>query len=438
VAQTATSLASVIKDAWTSDRIQKQFEAENAPLGRLDRVKGTMIGTQAQVPIYNNRSGAYTSVGAAGGSLNPALAQQVTQATYTLVYNWFQTELETSALAQASGSGIQAIVGAKDLEVEGAVENTKHQMTRQLVTNGDGIVATCATGGASTTVSLTPAASEGNSLYGYSALARGWLFPNMTVDIGTTADTDSLVTASTISAISLSTTAPSITIGSSISTTSGTNFVYVPNPNSTTAANPELNGLRQMANSSGALGGLNPSTAGQEFWQAASRDTATTVFSLDLALALQRAARQNGADPSSLAVWTSYKQQANFYSLLQNQVQFNGDGNLGAGNVTSPQWNGSSVDAFADILDTDWFQLSLRDLVKITAGGQFDSPRWASDIQGSNQGSDLEAGRHVVRRRGRLAPPGRHAAPQHRCCRDGPAVATDPQSRDSARGTGRP
>src|SRR5689334_16759700 len=110
MAQTATSLASVIKDAWTSERIQQQFEAKNAPLGRLDAVKGTMIGTQAQVPIYNNRSGAYTSVGAAGGSLNPALAQQVTQATYTLVYSWFQVELETSALAQAGSSSMQAVV----------------------------------------------------------------------------------------------------------------------------------------------------------------------------------------------------------------------------------------------------------------------------------------------------------------------------------------
>jgi hypothetical protein len=69
-------------------------------------------------------------------------------------------------------------VSAKDLEIEGGLENTKHQMTRQMVTNGDGIVATCASGGASTTVQLTPAASESNSLYGYSSLIRNWLFPN--------------------------------------------------------------------------------------------------------------------------------------------------------------------------------------------------------------------------------------------------------------------
>lgn len=390
MAQTATSLASVIKDIWTSDRIQKQFESANAPLSRLDSVQGTMIGTQAQVPIYNNRSGAYTSVGAAGGSLNPALAQQVTQATYTLVYNWFQTELETSALAQAGG-GMQSIVAAKDLEIQGGLENTLHQMTRQLVTNGDGIVASCASGGPSTTVLLTPAASESNSLYGYSALKRGWLFPNQTVDIGTTADTDSLVTATTISAVSLSTTAPSITIGSSITTVSGTNFVYIPNPNSATAANPELNGLRQIVNTSGALGGLNPSTAGQEFWQAASRDTATTVLSLDLLLSMQTAALQNGASAEKLELWTGFKQRQNLYSLLQNQVTFNGDGSLGAGSV-NPSWNGQKLSAYADILDTDVFQVDLGAFVKITAGNGFDKPRWASDIQGSNQGAIWKQG----------------------------------------------
>jgi hypothetical protein len=386
MAQTATSMASVTYDMWDSKRLAKQFEDQNIPLSRLEAVEGTMIGTQAQVGIYNNRSGAYTSVGPAGGSLNPALNQQVTQATYTLVYSWFQTELETSALAQ-SGGGSQSIVSAKDLEIEGGLENTKHQMTRQMVTNGDGIVATCASGGASTTVSLTPAASEGNALYGYSSLIRNWLFPNATVDIGTTADTDSLVTASTISAVSLSPTAPSITIGSSITTVSGTHNVYIPNPNSTTAANPELNGLRALANTSGAVGGLNPSTAGQEFWQAASRDTATTVFSLDFALNLQRFARQNGAKADKLKVWTSIKQETNLYSLLQNQVVFNGDGNLAAGNANSPKWNGEQVEAFADILDTDWFQLDLDALVKVTAGNGFDKPQWASQVQGSNQGA---------------------------------------------------
>lgn len=381
MAQTAASFAAVMKDVWTSDTLIKQFEDKNLPLSRFESFKATMIGTQAQVPIHNGRSFAYTSVGSAGGDLNPDQAQQVSQATYTVPQHWFLIGLETSALTQAASNAV-AVAKAKDLEIEGALENMKHQLVRQLLTNGDGILAHCASGGPSTTVSLTPAASEG-SKYGYSALARGWLDVGATVDIGTTADTDALVTASTITAVNKSAASPSITIGSSISTTDGTHFVYVPNPNSATAANTEMNGLRQIVNSSGAFGGLNPGTAGQEFWQAAARDTTTTVLSLDLLLGFQRAIMQNGG--SHTAIWTGYKQQANLYSLLQSQVRFSGDGDLSAGGQQQVKWNGSTLDAFADVLDTDLFFLSLPDLVRIATPGA-SKPTWASDLEGSSRG----------------------------------------------------
>jgi hypothetical protein len=116
------------------------------------------------------------------------------------------------------------------------------------------------------------------------------------------------------------------------------------------------------------------------------------VFSLDLALGLQTASLQNGADLSKLEVWSGFKQRQNLYSLLQNQATFNGDGNLGAGDVTSTKWNGQVISVFADILDTDWFQVDLGALVKITAGNGFDKPRWASDIQGSSQGAIWKQG----------------------------------------------
>jgi hypothetical protein len=266
----------------------KQFEAGNGPLARIRKVKSTMIGKQAQVPIHKGRNlGGYTSVGAAGGNLNTAGNQQVDQATYTLVYHWLSVALDASALMQAGGSNQQSIVEGKVLEIENGIENIKHQSVRQLMTNGDSIVAACASGGASTTVSLV--ASPSGTAYGYDAIVRGWLGVGSVVDIGTTADTDALVTGTTVSAIAESASAPTITIGSSITTVAGTHFVYIANPNSTTAANPEINGLRNLINTSGAVGGLNPSTAGQEFWQAASRDTATTVFSLDLALSCSAA-----------------------------------------------------------------------------------------------------------------------------------------------------
>jgi hypothetical protein len=377
--QTAVSLAQVMKEGWTAERLQKQFEDKNGPLGRLEAIRGVMIGRQAQTPVWGGRSGASTSVGAGGGNLNPAQQQPTAQALWTLVYNWFQIELDTSALAQASGASAQSIVGGKDLEIEGAVENQKHQMTRMLVTNGDGIVAAFDTTASATTLKLVNAAGEGLS-YGYSALVRGWLFPNQPIDIGTTADTDALATEANITAVDYSNpAAPTLTIGSAVATTLGTHFAYIPNPNSPSAPNPELNGLRSFIGS-GALGGLNPATAGQEYWRGAFRDTTTTTFSLDLPLNLQRYVLQNSNEPGS-TVWTGYRQQMNFYSLLQSQVTFASDQNLGAGNVSGPKWNGMTVDAFADILDTDWYQLTLSDLVRIKSA--MDKPTWASDIEGA-------------------------------------------------------
>lgn len=387
--QTAVSMAQALKEAWTADRLQKQYEDKNMPLGKLESIRGVMIGKQAQTPVWGGRSGAFTTVGAGGGDLNPAQQQPIAQALWTLVYNWFQIALDASALAQASGQSLQSVVGGKDLEIEGAIENTKHQMTRMFVTNGDGIVAAADTTASANVIKLVPSASEGAS-YGYSALVRGWLFPNMPVDIGTTGDTDVLGAGTNITAVDYSNpAAPTVTVGgAAIATTLGTHFFYIPNPNSGTAPNPELNGLRQIIGS-GALGGLNAATAGQEFWRGAFRDITTTLFSLDLALNLQRYVLQNSNQPGT-DVWTGYRQQANFYALLQSQVQFAGDQNLGAGNVSGPKWNGMTVQAFADILDSDWFQLTLKDLVRVTSA--ITKPTWASDIEGGGQSISWKQG----------------------------------------------
>jgi hypothetical protein len=120
-----------------------------------------MIGQQAQVPIHKYRAGGATSTAAAGGQLNTASNQQTDQATYTLVYLWRQIELEVAALNQSGGSNAQSIIAAKDFEMQGAINDVSKQCSRQLVGNGDGIIAQCTTGGASTTVNLLPGSSGG-------------------------------------------------------------------------------------------------------------------------------------------------------------------------------------------------------------------------------------------------------------------------------------
>jgi hypothetical protein len=378
MAQTVANLTDVLKESWTSDVLEKQFYDENPFLDRVEKFEATTIGEKAIVPIHKGRSGGYTSVAAAGGSLNAADEQKVDSAEYTLVYHWFQVNLEAAALAQAAG-GDSSVVVAKDLELQGAIADTRKQVMRQVVTNSDGILAACDTGGASTTIELL---TDSATSYGYQAIVRGWLYPGLPVDIGTTADTDNLVAGSVITAVKESSTDPDITISDSISTVSGTDFVYVANPNSGTAANVEVNGLRSMVGSTtSALGGLDPDNAGEEFWKPAHVDTTTTALSLDLLLTLQLKVAQKGGKSHSYNL-TSLKQQANFYSLLQNQVRFAGEARLGAGNDGGVTWNGMEVHALPDVLDTDWFCLTIEDFCKIVPKG-ITKPTWASDLEGA-------------------------------------------------------
>jgi len=381
LAQTVANLSSVEKDVWTSEELAKSFYDHNKFLARMRQVQGTVIGLQAQVPIQKYRGvGGYTSTDAAGGVLNPAGNQQTAQATYTMVYHWFQTAIEAGAINQTA-SASQSVISAKLLEMEGAISDVSAHCSRQLATNGDGFIAQCASGGASTTVNLQPATVSGMSgTSGYDAIARGWLYPGQLVDIGTAADTDVLVTGTTITDVVESESAPTITIGSSITTTTS-HFVSVANPNSATASNPELNGLRNMIGS-GTLGGINPASAGNNYWQPSALDTSTTVFSLDLALQLSRKAYTKTGEYSS-TILTSPKQAMNLYSLLQNQVRFAGDANLQAGDFVAVGWNGMELLVLPEIADKDWFQTNFKDFVRIV--GDITEPTWVSDLEGANQ-----------------------------------------------------
>lgn len=384
MAQSIASMTSVIMDMWTSKRIQRQFYNKFPLMDKLQAAVGTKVdgmGLQAQVPIYSGRGAGYTSTAAAGGTLNPATNEATAQATYTMVYHWFQIALETAVLNQTEGSA-RSIIAGKDLEMEGAVDAVGRQVSRQFARNGDGILAELATKGSNVVMDLVTPANGG---HGYDAIVRGHIYVGMPIDVGTTADTDALGTGLIITAISESPTAPTITTGTAVATTAGTHFIYWANPNSATLASPEVNGLENSIGT-GTYGGLNPATAGNEYWQSFV-DTTTTSFSLDMALNLQLKVFQKDGSYDS-QVFTSAKQMANFYSLLQNQVRFSGEMGMGAGRVgglVGLNWNGIGVNVMPDIYDADWFHVMLEDFVLIQ--GAIKEPTWVSKLEGA--GGDI-------------------------------------------------
>jgi hypothetical protein len=92
--------------------------------------------------------------------------------------------------------------------------------------------------------------------------------------------------------------------------------------------------------------------------------------------------QQKKGSIANTEVWTGLKQQRNFYSLLQNQVRFASDSGLSGGNVDGPTWNGLKINAVPDILDQDWYHVSMDDVFVIT-GEQITKPTWMSDIEGA-------------------------------------------------------
>lgn len=384
MAQTVSNLTDVLKDAWTADRLRKQFYNDNPVFSRMSELEATTIGLQAQVPIHKSRNGGYVSTAAAGGTLQTAGQQAVDQAVYTLVFHWLSTQIEAAAILQAKG-GDSSVVDAKDLEISGAVDDVKRQCSRQLATAADGKLAQCGTTSASATVTLS---ADSASNYGTQAIVRGWIYPGLIVDIGTTADTDAVVTAATV--VDVDASAGTVTIDSAVTTTSS-HFIYIANPNSATAANTEMNGFRNLVKTSGAVGGLNPSNSGESFWKAATEDSSSTALSLNLLLNLSRSVRQYTGKRETYNV-TGLKQEQAFYELLQNQVRFSSN-DVEAGFEGRAVWNGMEVQGLNDILDTDWFSTTIEDFVRIAPkGANGAAPIWATDLFGDGGAFQWSAG----------------------------------------------
>src|SRR6266498_1707506 len=232
MAQTATSLALITREAWDADTIAKQWYADDNPLSRIEAAAdATSIGKQLQVGLWSTLNhGGYTSTGVAGGALNTAGNQAVDQAIYTMTQHFFPISLEVSALNQVTG-GMKSLISAKNIEIQGAIASLRCQETRQFVTNGDGKVAACGSATAAA-IPLTAAASEG-ATYGYQSLKRKWITVGSVVDVGVVADTDSVATAATVTAVADSTTAPTITTSAGSVTVDTSTFIYIANPNST-------------------------------------------------------------------------------------------------------------------------------------------------------------------------------------------------------------
>jgi hypothetical protein len=384
---TAATYTDVRKEVFDADTLNKMFYDGNPLLDKFEKVKRVVIGKRAHVPLHEQRAGATSVHDASGGTLNTASQEDVGVALYNLAYTWFPISLEFGALNEVTG-GMTSVGEAAEHTISSALNNSRNQVTRQILT-GDGFIAQCAAGGPATEVQLAAASAVlAGNVSGSDAVRSGWLVPGDVVDIGTTADTDTIVSSSLVTAVEDSLTTPSVTISSSVTTTTS-HFVSLRDAYGTAGTGPlvESTGLNEIAGTTGnTVGSINGASVGH--WNPAEVDSTSTVLDLDLLLRLSRRVKVRAGEDYSFCV-TSHKQLDSVYALLQSQVRFTGD-LVRAGESESTKWRGMDINAYPQVPENVFYFLTLKDLEMVF--GAYDKPTWASDVEGSKRGAIWAAG----------------------------------------------
>lgn len=365
---TPSTINAALKETWTESRIAEQLYNENPLLSRIKRLNNTQMGEYALTPIHVGRNWGFTTTPAAGGALNDAGNQSYAQAQWAYTNQHVQVAIQGSAIDQTKGDAL-SVASVVDEEVTGAVNDLNRNLTRQIFSDGDAVIAQCGTTSSSTTVQL-------NTTSGYDAIERGWLDVGAKIDIGTAADGDSVADGVTITAVDLANS--TIDISGSAITTSSSHYVVLAGSKGAagTTAGLEMNGLGNIVGT-GNLGGITVSAT--PAWQAAKVDSSTTTLTLAAFYALNQAIAQKTGKPSDFAV-TSLKVQRLAYTLLQGQVRFASDKPLVAGSVEGVDINGVNLVGVPDCKNAQAYFLTLSDLFTVSAG----DPYWQNRVSGGN------------------------------------------------------
>lgn len=363
---TLATYDAVLRETWTSKRVVEQLYNENPLLDIIEKRPSTTVGAAALTPIHTSRNGGYTASTTDGGiALNPAGGQGLKQASWQYTRHNMQVGVDESAV-DGTSSDVEAVVSVLDFEVTGAMDDLRRHLSRQLFANGDAIITACGVTSASNTVVL-------NAVDGAHAIRRGFLHVGALVDIGSAANETSVAADRTITAVNEAT--PSITISGATVTTASTDFVSWANSRSGATSN-EMNGLRNIVSQTATLGGI--SVASEPTWKASMVDNTSQALTVALLNTLDDSIFSATGKEATHYV-TSVKQRSKLYNLLQSQIQFAGDGGLGAGKRSNVQYNGKQVIAVPDCPDPHFYALTVDELFIVQPKT---GPYWQNEVEG--------------------------------------------------------
>lgn len=199
----------------------------------------------------------------------------------------------TGPLLKASDSNEGAFRKALQAEMEGLTDDLKRHVNIQAFGTGDGVLASITTGTTSATQPVSTTIYFQGGEY---------------VDIYDSTLTTYRGTAS-LSVSSINRSGLTITLSSSIATTTGDVIIRASSDSTNSAPNNDksqaINGLGNIVDSTGALHGLNPATAGQGFWSSTEIAASSAVVGDSLLRQLKDSIGfESGSDTDTVLITT--------------------------------------------------------------------------------------------------------------------------------------
>lgn len=264
--QTLITADAVLKDDYKD--LRDSINNKVGVLTQIEKNTEDIQGRKAVHTVHVNRS---SGVGARGpgGALPTPGRQGYQQVNVPTRYNYGVIKIDRT-LIKALKSDKGGFIRAVDSETRGIERDATRDVARQSWGTGDGIIAACGTTSNSTTLQLAATTTR-------SQMRHLWNDGGMVIDIGTTADPDSVASDLTVTAVDYDNL--TVTVSTAVTTTSSHRVCRAgAGGASTNTGNPgdgqiELTGLQKIVSNTGILHTVDPSSV--EKWKSTVKTAAS-------------------------------------------------------------------------------------------------------------------------------------------------------------------
>ncbi len=286
---TMTTADAALKEFYL-DPMREQINNKNVLLEYVSKGKVDTEGRRAVLSLHTRRN---SSVGArADGNYLPgttidgattAIGQQgFAEQRVPLKQLFGRIQIDERVL-KAARTNRGAFINIMNVETEGLGEDMRKDLNRQLFGDGEAVVATIGTGASSATQTLDAATTR---------VQQRQIEVGMVFDIGTATNADASAASAVVASVSFATLPGTVTFTASVSTTTGDFLVRAGVGAGGDPTGIEVTGLQQIADSSGTLFNVSPTTDPR--WASYEKGSVGAITDDALIAAIQEVAYSSG------------------------------------------------------------------------------------------------------------------------------------------------